>query len=148
MKHSCIPEELLPAQSVLGRCRHWFLLLAMVATVLPVQAQVFAVAPSTFNLNVMAGGSVMVTVTPLAHGGTGARLPDATVCAALAGGTPGVGLVNPCQPASVLGTVNVGAAASSTTPQTYGASYTPAQLSAMVSTPVSYTHLRAHETRH
>lgn len=138
MKHACIPEELLPAQSVLARCRHWFLLLAMAATVLPAQAQVFTVAPSTFNLNVMTGGSVMVTVTPLARSGTGDRLPDATVCAALAGGAPGVGLVNPCQTTSVLGTVNVGAAPSSTTPQTYGASYTPAQLSAMVSTLAAY----------
>ncbi len=138
MKHSCIPEELLPAQSVLARCRRWCLLLAMAVVVLPVQAQVFAVAPSTFNLNVMTGGSVMVTVTPLARSGTGARLPDATVCAVLAGGAPGVGLVNPCQTSSVLGSVNVGAAASSTTPQTYGASYTPAQLSAMVSTLAAY----------
>src|SRR5659263_641505 len=131
MKHSCIPEELLPAQSVLARCRHWFLLLAMVATVLPVQAQVFAVAPSTFNLNVMACGSVMVTVTPLAHGGTGARLPDATVSASLAGCTPGVGLYFTVRLVSELGTVNVGAVASSTTRLTAGASYAPAQLSAM-----------------
>lgn len=75
----------------------------------------------------------MATVTPVARGETGDRLPDATLCSALsAGGQPGVGLANPCSAATAFGTVNVGSAASSLVSQTFGVNYTPTQLSALL----------------
>lgn len=135
MKHTCIFQTLRRLQSFVAQRGHWLLALAMTAHALPGHAQVFAVAPSTFSISVSAGGSAMATVTPVARGETGARLADATLCSALsAGGRPGVGLANPCTVATAFGTVNVGAAASSLTPQTFGVSYTPAQLSALLST--------------
>lgn len=135
MKHTCIFQTLRRVQSFVADRGQWLLALAITTSTLPVHAQVFAVAPSTFSMSVATGGSAMATVTPVARGDTGDRLPDATLCGALsAGGQPGVGLANPCSAATAFGTVNVGAAASSLVSQTFGVSYTPAQLSAIVST--------------
>ena len=96
-------------------------------------ADVATVAPSTFSLNLLTGGTVSAVAIPSAGTGTGNRLPDATVCSALNGvAGPGVSLANPCNPAGVYGSVNVGAAPNSAAPQSFSASFTPAQLAAAV----------------
>ena len=105
----------------------------MVLVGVAAHAQVATVAPSTFNLNLLTGGTVSGVATPAAGTGTGNRLPDATVCSALTGASgPGVSLANPCNPATVYGSVNVGAAPNGAAPQTFGTSFTPAQLAAAV----------------
>ena len=96
-------------------------------------ADIATVAPSTFSLNLLTGGTVSAVAIPSAGTGTGNRLPDATVCSALNGPGPGVSLANPCNPAGVYGSVNVCAAPNSAAPQSFSASFTPAQLAAAVS---------------
>lgn len=98
-------------------------------------AQVATVAPSTFNLNVATGGTATGVAVPAATQGTGDRQAAATVCSALAtGSTPGVSLGNTCNPATVFGTTNVGAAANSAAPQTFSTSFTAAQLATAITT--------------
>ncbi len=134
MTHSLAFKKRLQLRTILAPLGHCFLALAMVLAGAAAHAQVATVAPTTFNLNLLAGGVVSGLAIPAAGTGTGNRLPDATVCSALTGAAgPGVSLANPCNPASVYGSVNVGAAPNSAAPQTFSTSFTPAQLAAAVS---------------
>ena len=78
------------------------------------------------EFDALTGGTVSAVAIPSAGTGTGNRLPDATVCSALNGAaSPGVSLANPCNPAGVYGSVNVGAAPNSAAPQSFSASLRP-----------------------
>ncbi len=112
---------------------HCVLALAVMFAGAAAHADIATAAPSTFNLNLLTGGTVSAVAIPTAATGTGNRLPDATLCSALNGAAGlGVSLANPCNPARIYGSVNVGAAPNSAAPQTFSASFTPAQLASAV----------------
>lgn len=90
-------------------------------------------APTLASLTVATGGTVTTTASPPPTSGTGDRVALANLCSTLnIGVAPGVSAANPCAPIGLLGTTNVGAALNSTLPQTYLASFTPAQLTTLV----------------
>ena len=133
MTHSLAFKKRLQLRTILAPLGHCFLAFAMVLVGAAAHAEVATVAPSTFNLNLLTGGVISTVAIPAAGTGTGNRLPDATVCSALTGAAgPGVSLANPCNPAGVYGSVNVGAAPNSAAPQSFSASFSPAQLAAAV----------------
>jgi hypothetical protein len=98
-------------------------------------AQVANVAPTVYSLNVTSGGTLAGSVAPVVGAGTGNRQAAAPTCYALVpGGAVGVSATNPCNPATALTPTNVGTAVNSSVTQAFSASFSPAQLSAAVTT--------------
>jgi hypothetical protein len=97
------------------------------------QAQIATASPTVVSLSVATGGTVSTTAAPAITNFSDFRQATASQCSAIIG-TVGVGTAFSCAPANVFGTVNVGAFTNTTIAQTYTVSYTPAQLSAIVTT--------------
>jgi hypothetical protein len=108
-----------------------------------VEAQIVTASPTVVSLSVATGGTVMTTVTaapggfspgmPGGPGPTDNRQASASQCSAITSSV-GVNTTFPCNATNVFGTVNVGAQVSMLGSDSYSASYTPAQLSSIVTT--------------
>lgn len=101
-------------------------------------AQINTLAPTVFNLNVATGGSFSSTATPIPTNGTGNRQAIANMCSSLiVGGAVGVSTSNPCAPGAIFSSVNVGGSTNTVAAQTFGASYSSAQLTGFIPTLVA-----------
>jgi hypothetical protein len=109
--------------------------LGLSAIAINANAQINTATPTVFSLAVASGGTFSTTASPIITNGTGNRQAIANMCSSLiVGALPGVSTTNPCNATAIFSSVNVGAAINSVTAQTFGASYSAAQLAGFIPT--------------